>query len=44
MLRWHFELLLLFCDSADGHDEGEEAACALDQDSTLAVLDALRWA
>ena len=42
-LRWHFELLFLFCDHADGSDEGEEEACALDQDSTLAVLDALRW-
>ena len=42
-LRWHFELLFLFCDQADGRDEGEEESCALDQDSALAVLDALRW-
>lgn len=43
VVRWHFEMLFTFCERADGSDEGEEESCSLDQDSALAILDALRW-
>ena len=39
-LRWHFELLFLFGSLLE---EGDEEGCALDQDSSLAILDGMRW-
>ncbi|KAL1495271.1 hypothetical protein AB1Y20_017131 [Prymnesium parvum] len=42
-VRWHFELVFSFCERADGRGEGGEETHALDQDSSLAILDALRW-
>ena len=44
-LQWHFEVVFLFADEEREELAGEpdEEDCGLDQDASLALLDALRW-